>query len=295
MIDQNHRRGCLHTGKDHGTTVSKHSKLNARDLLIPADSVARDPAGYNDGLVKVGMVGDGRHWKILLDAHHSKDHDKNVEPNVDIGKPRKVSEGTDLATCHANKHEEDIEGDVAELPVDHLDQGLPVADDQQRHVEEQLERLEDVENVARPAAKHTLAQVCIACHRVLGAVQIEVEAPDDLAGKNGQEVKKDVDKDARAVAQLVECLGGTGETKNVGGNQIEDGLPRGNAQSAVRSLFLHFGYSPGSLLIAGWLAITNGLLLVTAVALANDPLRLWILRQWRRDPHSCVVWVADLM
>lgn len=112
-------------------------------------------------------------------------------------------------------------------------------DDQNGHVEDELQRLQDVEKVAGDTAECSLAEISVTGHWELFRVHAEVQAPEDLSAAKGEEEEKGVDQHTGAKAQLLEGIRRGREAEDIGRDQVEDNLPAGNPHHAVRrQLFL---------------------------------------------------------
>lgn len=112
----------------------------------------------------VTLSGDGG---ILGDTDHGHEHDNDIQPYVNVGEPRKVAQGANLSAESTKDGEEDVQGDVAELELYEGGKRLAVTDDEERDVEHELERLDDVKDVADNAPKGPLAQIGVTLYGVL--------------------------------------------------------------------------------------------------------------------------------
>jgi hypothetical protein len=77
--------------------------------------------------------------------------------------------------------------------------------------------LQDVEGVSNGSAVCPLAQIRITLHRESFRVHRHVQAPDDLAREESQQVEEGIDKYAWTVPELREGLRRGGESQNISG------------------------------------------------------------------------------
>lgn len=81
---------------------------------------------------------------------HGDEHDDQVDEHGQVGQPAELLQSADLAQEEAGQRPDETADGVAELELGCLGQGLAVGDDDDGHVAEKLDGLEDVDEVAAP-------------------------------------------------------------------------------------------------------------------------------------------------
>lgn len=191
--------GTLHLGhelgEDHGATVGKHSLHSTADSAGEGSSAGQTTRSHHrrkdavdgddrraitdggtGGLRRTGIIG-GR----VSGAAHGDEHASQVEPHCDVGQPTEFLQSTDLAEDEASQGPDQAADDVAELELGGLRQSLAVGDNDQTDIQEQLNALQNVKEVAHPWAVHSESHVSEATQRELVRVETKEGIPEEVS------------------------------------------------------------------------------------------------------------------
>ena len=142
---------------------------------------------------------------------------------------------------------------------------LTAGDDDQTHVEKELEGLKDVADMASPWTKDAEANVAEVLHWIAVTVHLKEHAPDLVASVTREGTEDGVQGDGRAPAQLRERPTSRKGTENVGGNEVENRTPCRRSCCSGGIDPLPIGDLPavgGPVRCMGSVALSRGLLLV---------------------------------
>ena len=111
-------------------------------------------------------------------------------------------ESSNLADEHTGRHEDNQADDEAELALRHLGDGLSVSEDEDGDREQELDRLQDVDDMARPCAIDSEEGVGVGLHGIPVRVEVEEHFVKLEPRVHGQGAEDCIERDARAIAHL---------------------------------------------------------------------------------------------
>lgn len=117
---------------------------------------------------------------------HGDEHANQVEPDSKIGNPTELLEGTNLTNEETNNGPDQTADNKAEFELGDLRQSLSVGDDNQTNVENKLDTLQDVDQVAHPGTKETETEVTKVTNGVVEGVKTQEHVPKQVTRINGE-------------------------------------------------------------------------------------------------------------
>lgn len=187
-----------HEGREeHGTTIGKHGLHGPVDRGDEPGAAGGEARGRRageradrtrDAKVRAERGGQGGEvGRVVRDQAHDDEHAQQVYPDGEVGQPREPLHGADLADDHAREGKDEHAHDEAEpragaVDLRDLGDGLAVEEDEEGDDDEELDRLGDVDEVARPGAETPEEEVGVVADRVAVRVEAEEQLPQDPAG-----------------------------------------------------------------------------------------------------------------
>lgn len=107
------------------------------------------------------------------------------------------------------------------------------------HVNNQLQTLQHTTPILRPPPKYPLRQIRIRPNRIPITIQPNKKMPQQQAGITRRDAHHDIQDRTGRIADLGEREGRVEGPEDVGGDEVEDGGPGGDAEGAtgVQELF----------------------------------------------------------
>jgi hypothetical protein len=141
------------------------------------------------------MSTDGRRGRNSPD-----DEVDNVHPHSGIRNESNLLQASNESSEHSHNHDDNHHGYEANARMSDLLNVQSLAEDQDGHGEELLERLGDVDEMAHPHAEEAQEWITKALHRVARGVEIEESLPDNPATPAREQAKDEVESYTGAVA-----------------------------------------------------------------------------------------------
>lgn len=114
----------------------------------------------------------------MRDNTHGDKDDDQVEPDRNISEITKSLQGPDLSDQEASHHEDHKTNHEAKLAPRQLIYALPVCQDQETDIQEELDTLKDVAADSGPIPEDAKSQVTIHFDRVPIRVEMDEETPN---------------------------------------------------------------------------------------------------------------------
>lgn len=97
----------------------------------------------------------------MIHRVHSDSHASKIDPDGNIGKPAELLKCSNLPKSKPSYSPNERANNIAELELHGLRQSLPVGDYDTPDIQNQLNRLQDVEQIACPRPKQSKSQVTV--------------------------------------------------------------------------------------------------------------------------------------
>lgn len=101
------------------------------------------------------------------------------------------------------------------------------------YIDDQLQTLQHTTPILRPPPKYPLRQIRIRPHRIPITIQPDKKMPQQQPGITRRDAHDEVKNRAGRIADLGERERGVERAEDVGGDEVEDGCPGGDAEGAT--------------------------------------------------------------